>query len=53
MQLLSVFSTLAFVSSVIAANQGSYPVAGLGARKQAILKAGGNTRDLAISMLET
>ncbi|CAI7567792.1 unnamed protein product [Penicillium viridicatum] len=53
MQLLSVFSTLAFVSSVIAANQGSYIVSGLGARKQAILKAGGNTRDLAISMLET
>ncbi|KAF4767674.1 hypothetical protein N7455_006979 [Penicillium solitum] len=53
MQLLSIFSTLAFVSSVIAADRGSYTVAGLGARKQEIVNAGGNTRDLAISMLET
>ncbi|CAI7668132.1 unnamed protein product [Penicillium palitans] len=53
MQLLSIFSTLAFVSSVIAADRGSYTVAGLGARKQEIVGAGGNTRDLAISMLET
>ncbi|KAJ9481685.1 hypothetical protein VN97_g11780 [Penicillium thymicola] len=53
MQLLSVFSTLAFVSSVIAADRGHYTVAGLGARKQEIVGAGGNTRDLAISMLET
>lgn len=53
MQLLSIFSTLAFVSSVIAADRGSYTVAGLGARKQQIVGAGGNTRDLAISMLET
>ncbi|KAJ5589074.1 hypothetical protein N7537_011752 [Penicillium hordei] len=53
MQLLSIFSTLAFVSSVIAADRGQSTIAGLGARKQEILKAGGNTRDLAISMLET
>ncbi|KAI1290487.1 hypothetical protein F5Y03DRAFT_401260 [Xylaria venustula] len=34
-------------------DRGSYTVAGLGARKQAILNAGGNTLDLAIAMLET
>jgi hypothetical protein len=33
--------------------RGSYMVSGLGARKQAILNAGGNTLDLAIAMLET
>lgn len=36
-----------------AADRGSYTVSGLGTRKQAILKAGGNTLDLAIAMLET
>ncbi len=35
------------------ADRGSYTVAGLGSRKQAILGAGGNTLDLAIAMLET
>ncbi|KAI0401943.1 hypothetical protein F4802DRAFT_600472 [Xylaria palmicola] len=34
-------------------DRGQYTVSGLGARKQAILKAGGNTLDLAIAMLET
>ncbi|KAI0439716.1 hypothetical protein F4803DRAFT_529985 [Xylaria telfairii] len=34
-------------------DRGSYNVPGLGARKQAILNAGGNTLDLAIAMLET
>ncbi|RHZ67161.1 uncharacterized protein CDV56_109052 [Aspergillus thermomutatus] len=34
------------------ADRGSYTVSGLGARKQAILNAGGNTLDLAIAMLE-
>ena len=33
--------------------RGSYTVPGLGSRKQAILKAGGNTLDIAIAMLET
>jgi hypothetical protein len=32
--------------------RGHYPVSGLGARKQAILNAGGNTLDIAIAMLE-
>ncbi|KAF5646384.1 benzoate 4-monooxygenase [Fusarium sp. NRRL 52700] len=32
--------------------RGSYPVSGLGARKQAILDAGGNALDLAIAVLE-
>lgn len=34
-------------------DSGSYTVPGLGARKQAIIDAGGNTLDLAIAMLET
>ncbi|KAI0182359.1 hypothetical protein EV127DRAFT_378887 [Xylaria flabelliformis] len=34
-------------------DRGQYTVPGLGARKQAILNAGGNTLDLAIAMLET
>jgi hypothetical protein len=34
-------------------DRGSYTVAGLGTRKQAVLTAGGNTLDLAIAMLET
>ena len=31
---------------------GHYTVSGLGARKQSILNAGGNTLDIAIAMLE-
>ena len=66
MQLFSIFSSLAFVSAVVASpaasanmniardgQHGSYTVPGLGARKQAIVEAGGNTRDMAIAMLET
>ncbi|KAK1763272.1 hypothetical protein QBC33DRAFT_248557 [Phialemonium atrogriseum] len=34
-------------------DRGSYTVSGLGARKQAVQSAGGNTLDLAIAMLET
>ena len=34
-------------------DRGQYTVPGLGARKAAILGAGGNTLDLAIAMLET
>ncbi|EEY19718.1 conserved hypothetical protein [Verticillium alfalfae VaMs.102] len=34
-------------------DRGLYSVSGLGARKQAILNAGGNSLDLAIAMLET
>jgi hypothetical protein len=34
-------------------DRGHYTVSGLGARKKAILNAGGNTLDLAIAMLET
>jgi hypothetical protein len=42
------------VSNVVArADRGQYTVSGLGARKQAVLNAGGNTLDLAIAMLET
>jgi hypothetical protein len=69
MQLLTLLSALAFVPSVLSASipgpsgglnlvardgdRGHYTVSGLGARKQAILNAGGNTQDLAIAMLET
>lgn len=38
---------------VSAADRGSYTSPGIGARKKAILDAGGNTRDMAIAMLET
>lgn len=34
-------------------DSGSYTVSGLGARKQAIIGAGGNVFDIAIAMLET
>lgn len=34
-------------------NRGTEIIAGLGARKQEVVNAGGNTRDLAIAMLET
>lgn len=34
-------------------DSGSYTVSGLGARKQAIIAAGGNVFDIAIAMLET
>jgi hypothetical protein len=54
MQLSSLLTVLSLVSASIAApgDRGSYTVSGLGARKQAILNAGGNTLDLAIAMLE-
>ncbi|RSL72572.1 hypothetical protein CEP53_001015 [Fusarium sp. AF-6] len=48
------FTILSLAASAIAASgdRGSYTVSGLGARKQAILNAGGNTLDIAIAMLE-
>ncbi|KAJ5457539.1 hypothetical protein N7475_008927 [Penicillium sp. IBT 31633x] len=59
MQLLSIFSSLALVSAVVSSpvaradDRGTEIIAGLGSRKQEVLGAGGNTRDLAIAMLET
>ncbi|KAJ6034981.1 uncharacterized protein N7446_009740 [Penicillium canescens] len=65
MQLLSVFGALALVPAVISSpatgfklatrddDRGSQTVPGLGTRKQAVIGAGGNTRDMAIAMLET
>ncbi|KAL5042098.1 hypothetical protein BDW71DRAFT_211490 [Aspergillus fruticulosus] len=63
---LSVLSSMAFMPAVLlsaltgqngvmarAGDRGSDIISGLGARKQAVLDAGGNTRDLAIAMLET
>ncbi|KAL5356078.1 hypothetical protein BJX96DRAFT_171271 [Aspergillus floccosus] len=56
---VSMFSMLALLgtgalASVVEkrADRGYYTVSGLGARKKAILDAGGNTLDLAIAMLE-
>ncbi|KAJ5951047.1 uncharacterized protein N7479_009460 [Penicillium vulpinum] len=66
MQLLSLFSSLALASAVVSSptsglkaivtradDRGNYTVPGLGSRKQEVLNAGGNTRDMAIAMLET
>ncbi|KAJ5968349.1 hypothetical protein N7501_004597 [Penicillium viridicatum] len=54
MQLLSLFGSLALMTAVVsAADRGSYTSPGIGDRKKAILDAGGNTRDMAIAMLET
>lgn len=68
MKFFTILSALAFVPSGFSApvvgspaqdlavrdgDRGQYTVPGLGVRKQAILKAGGNTQDLAIAMLET
>ncbi|KAJ5827297.1 hypothetical protein N7447_004060 [Penicillium robsamsonii] len=66
MQLLSLFTSMALVSAVVSSptadfkslvaradDRGNETIAGLGERKQAVLDAGGNTRDMAIAMLET
>ncbi|CCX33950.1 hypothetical protein FPQ18DRAFT_288150 [Pyronema domesticum] len=54
MKLNLVISTLLlFVASVWSQDRGSYTIPGLGARKQAIIKSGGNSLDIAIAMLET
>lgn len=46
--------TVGFKAIVARTNdRGNETVSGLGARKQAVVEAGGNTRDLAIAMLET
>ncbi|KAL3476538.1 hypothetical protein BJX99DRAFT_246744 [Aspergillus californicus] len=52
---LSAMSALAAPSDTLnkRADRGSETVSGLGAHKQAVLNAGGNTLDLAIAMLET
>ncbi|KAJ4132322.1 hypothetical protein NW754_015137 [Fusarium falciforme] len=44
--------SLAAAAFAAPGDRGHYTVSGLGARKQAILKAGGNTLDIAIAMLE-
>ncbi|KAJ5099275.1 hypothetical protein N7532_006276 [Penicillium argentinense] len=65
MRLLTFFGALALIPAVTSSpvtgyklaarddKRGNETVAGLGARKQAVTGAGGNTRDLAIAMLET
>jgi hypothetical protein len=66
MQLLSILSALSLTPGVLSSSstvykglvardgsRGNDTITGLGARKQAVLDAGGNTRDLAIAMLET
>lgn len=49
----SFFILFAIIATVLAAENGHYPVSGLGKRKQEILNNGGNTLDLAVAMLET
>ncbi|KAL3471181.1 hypothetical protein BJX99DRAFT_238056 [Aspergillus californicus] len=66
MQLLSILCAMALAPVVISSpapdfngiiaradDRGTQTVAGLGTRKQELIDAGGNTRDLAIAMLET
>ncbi|KAJ5121119.1 uncharacterized protein N7515_009080 [Penicillium bovifimosum] len=66
MKFLSLASSFALVSALLSSpvagsnavvaradDRGTEIISGLGARKQAVLDAGGNTRDLAIAMLET
>lgn len=64
MRCLSLFGALALIPAVISSpttgsklsardDRGTEIVSGLGARKQEVTGAGGNTRDLAIAMLET
>lgn len=54
MHFTSVFTVFSLAAAAFAApgDRGHYTVSDLGARKQAILNAGGNTLDLAIAMLE-
>ncbi|CRG88505.1 hypothetical protein PISL3812_05536 [Talaromyces islandicus] len=65
MQLINALSLLALVPAAFSysvtgqlaarddGDRGNETVSGLGTQKQAVLAAGGNTRDLAIAMLET
>ncbi|KAJ5506101.1 hypothetical protein LT330_009026 [Penicillium expansum] len=66
MQLISIVSFMALVPAVLSSpvtnfkkiavradDRGNETISGLGARKQEVVGAGGNTRDLAIAMLET
>lgn len=65
MRCISFFGVLALIPVVISSpvtgfklvarddDRGNQTIAGLGARKQEVTSAGGNTRDLAIAMLET
>lgn len=65
MHSLSFFGVLALIPTVISSpatgfklgtrdnDRGNEIVSGLGVRKQTVIGAGGNTRDLAIAMLET
>lgn len=65
MQFLSILGALALASAVTSSpvtkfkldaradDRGNETVSGLGTRKQAVIGVGGNTRDLAIAMLET
>jgi hypothetical protein len=65
MQLISLVGLMALVPAVLSSptdynsiaaradKRGTEIIAGLGSRKQEVVSAGGNTRDLAIAMLET
>lgn len=53
LSVLATFLPLALASVIPRADRGHYAVPGLGQRKQELLKAGANTMDMAIAMLET
>jgi hypothetical protein len=52
MKFTTIIGLFGLAQLVLCDKRGSYTVPGLGERKQALLKAGGNTMDMAIAMLE-
>ncbi|KAF4265870.1 hypothetical protein CNMCM8812_002964 [Aspergillus fumigatus] len=53
MKFTTIVSLFGLAQLALCADRGSYTVSGLGQRKQEILRAGGNTMDMAIAMLES
>ncbi|GFF35030.1 hypothetical protein IFM61606_03099 [Aspergillus udagawae] len=53
MKFTTIIGLFGLAQLVLCDKRGSYTVPGLGERKQALLKAGGNTMDMAIAMLES
>lgn len=52
MKFTTIVSLFGLAQLALCADRGSYTVSGLSQRKQEILRAGGNTMDMAIAMLE-
>ncbi|EAW23603.1 glycoside hydrolase family 134 protein [Aspergillus fischeri NRRL 181] len=53
MKFTTIVSLFGLAQLALCNNRGSYTIPGLGQRKQALLKAGGNTMDMAIAMQES